>query len=180
MTGSGKECIEKYIKEKTMGIKIDLILIDYRLGDMLGDSVARIVSSFIRSGVVRCDEWSGQLGQFLDSQTRQHCQQANMVQAESSAATIIGIIMGTLGIMCVGVGLTRRIKPQTISKLASWNKLGLDSENRRSFASIQPKNQQTIRCLRIHFIRAYMFRRITIVTETAVIPAFWSLFLHQL
>jgi CheY-like chemotaxis protein len=41
MTGSGKECIEKYIKEKTMGIKIDLILIDYRLGDMLGDSVAR-------------------------------------------------------------------------------------------------------------------------------------------
>jgi hypothetical protein len=78
-----------------------------------------IVSSFIRSGVVRCDEWSGQLGQFLDSQTRQHCQQANMVQAESSAATIIGIIMGALGIMCVGLGLARRIKPQTISKLAS-------------------------------------------------------------
>jgi hypothetical protein len=78
-----------------------------------------VVSSFIRSGVVRCDEWSGQLGQLLDSQTRQHCQRANMLQAESTAATIIGIIMGALGIVCVGVGLTRRIKPQTISKPAS-------------------------------------------------------------
>ena len=58
----------------------------------------------------------GQLGQFLDSQTRQHCQQANMLQAESSAATIIGMITGVLGIVCVGVGLARRIKPQTISK----------------------------------------------------------------
>jgi CheY-like chemotaxis protein len=41
MVDSGEECIEKYIKEKNMGNKIDLILIDYRLGDMLGDSVAR-------------------------------------------------------------------------------------------------------------------------------------------
>jgi CheY-like chemotaxis protein len=41
MTDSGEECIEKYRKEKTMDIKIDLILLDYRLGDMLGDSVAR-------------------------------------------------------------------------------------------------------------------------------------------
>jgi CheY-like chemotaxis protein len=41
MVDSGKDCIEKYIKEKNMGNKIDLILLDYRLGDMLGDSVAR-------------------------------------------------------------------------------------------------------------------------------------------
>ena len=78
-----------------------------------------VVSSYIRSGAVRCDEWYGQLGQFLDSQTRQHCQQANMLQAESSAATIIGMITGALGILCVGVGLARRIKPQTISKPVS-------------------------------------------------------------
>ena len=61
-----------------------------------------VVSSYIRSGAVPCDEWYGQLGQFLDSQTRQHCQQANMLQAESSAATIIGMITGALGIVCVG------------------------------------------------------------------------------
>jgi hypothetical protein len=75
-----------------------------------------VVSSYIRSEAVPCDEWYGQLGQFLDSQTRQHCQQANMLQAESSAATIIGMITGALGIVCVGVGLARRIKLQTISK----------------------------------------------------------------
>jgi CheY-like chemotaxis protein len=52
MTGSGKECIEKYIKEKTMGIKIDLILIDYRLGDMLGDSVARKIRSYNGTNII--------------------------------------------------------------------------------------------------------------------------------
>jgi CheY-like chemotaxis protein len=39
MVDSGGECIEKYIKERTMGNKIDLVLIDYKLGDILGDSV---------------------------------------------------------------------------------------------------------------------------------------------
>jgi DNA-binding response OmpR family regulator len=32
---SGEECIGMFIKEKSMGNKIDLILLDYRLGDML-------------------------------------------------------------------------------------------------------------------------------------------------
>jgi CheY-like chemotaxis protein len=38
---SGKNCIEKFIEEKNRGNKIHLILLDYRLGDMLGDAVAR-------------------------------------------------------------------------------------------------------------------------------------------
>ena len=38
---SGENCIEKYIEEKNRGNKIHLILLDYRLGDMLGDAVAR-------------------------------------------------------------------------------------------------------------------------------------------
>jgi len=38
---SGKECIQKFIHEKQEGKKIDLILLDYKLGDMLGDDVAR-------------------------------------------------------------------------------------------------------------------------------------------
>jgi CheY-like chemotaxis protein len=40
---SGENCIEKYIEEKSRGNKIHLILLDYRLGDMLGDSVARTI-----------------------------------------------------------------------------------------------------------------------------------------
>jgi CheY-like chemotaxis protein len=43
---SGEACIAMYIKEKNMGNKIDLILLDYRLGDMRGDSVARKIKSY--------------------------------------------------------------------------------------------------------------------------------------
>jgi response regulator RpfG family c-di-GMP phosphodiesterase len=38
---SGKGCIQKFIHEKQEGKKIDLILLDYKLGDMPGDDVAR-------------------------------------------------------------------------------------------------------------------------------------------
>jgi CheY-like chemotaxis protein len=37
---SGKGCIEKFIEEKQKGKKIDVLLLDYKLGDMLGDIVA--------------------------------------------------------------------------------------------------------------------------------------------
>jgi CheY-like chemotaxis protein len=38
---SGEECIERYIEETNRGNKIHLILLDYKLDDMNGDSVAR-------------------------------------------------------------------------------------------------------------------------------------------
>lgn len=38
--GSGKDCIEKFVEEKHKGRKIDVLVLDYRLGDMLGDIVA--------------------------------------------------------------------------------------------------------------------------------------------
>lgn len=37
---SGKLCIEKFIELRRKGIKIDVLLLDYRLGDVLGDYVA--------------------------------------------------------------------------------------------------------------------------------------------
>src|SRR5919202_2489379 len=37
---SGKDCIEKFVEEKHKGKKIDILLLDYKLGDMLGDIVA--------------------------------------------------------------------------------------------------------------------------------------------
>jgi response regulator RpfG family c-di-GMP phosphodiesterase len=42
--GSGEECIEKYVKEISRGNKIHLILLDYKLSDMRGDSVARKIN----------------------------------------------------------------------------------------------------------------------------------------
>jgi CheY-like chemotaxis protein len=42
LVGSGEDCIDKYIEEKSLGNEIHLIFLDYRLGSsMFGDSVAR-------------------------------------------------------------------------------------------------------------------------------------------
>jgi len=37
---SGKECIERFIEEKHKGRQVHVLLLDYKLGDMLGDIVA--------------------------------------------------------------------------------------------------------------------------------------------
>ena len=37
---SGKDCLEKFLEEKHKGKKVDLLLLDYKLGDMTGDIVA--------------------------------------------------------------------------------------------------------------------------------------------
>ena len=41
LVDSGENCVEKFIEEKNQGKKIHLILLDYGLSDMRGDSVAR-------------------------------------------------------------------------------------------------------------------------------------------
>jgi len=37
---SGKACIEKYMEQTVRGKKIDVVLLDYRLGDSTGDNIA--------------------------------------------------------------------------------------------------------------------------------------------
>jgi CheY-like chemotaxis protein len=49
---SGEACIATYIKEKNLGNKIDLILLDYRLLDMGGDSVAREIRSYNGTNII--------------------------------------------------------------------------------------------------------------------------------
>jgi response regulator RpfG family c-di-GMP phosphodiesterase len=46
LVSSGEDCIDKFIKENNKGNKIHLILLDYKLGDMLGDSVARKIKEY--------------------------------------------------------------------------------------------------------------------------------------
>ena len=46
LVSSGEDCIDKYIDEKNQGNKIQLILLDYRLGGMFGDSVARKIKEY--------------------------------------------------------------------------------------------------------------------------------------
>jgi CheY-like chemotaxis protein len=44
--GSGEDCIEKYLEEMNRRNKVPLILLDYRWGDMFGDSVARTIKQY--------------------------------------------------------------------------------------------------------------------------------------
>ena len=37
---SGRECLTKYNDERLQGRKVDVLILDYKLGDMLGDEVA--------------------------------------------------------------------------------------------------------------------------------------------
>ena len=46
LANSGGNCIEKFIEEKNQGNRIPLILLDYKLGDMFGDSVARTIKQY--------------------------------------------------------------------------------------------------------------------------------------
>ena len=46
LVDSGKNCVEKFIEEKNQGNKIHLILLDYRLSDMRGDSVAHKIKEY--------------------------------------------------------------------------------------------------------------------------------------
>ncbi len=52
LVGSGEECIDKYIEERSHGNEIHLILLDYRLGSMLGDSVARKIKEYNETKII--------------------------------------------------------------------------------------------------------------------------------
>ncbi len=46
LASSGEDCIDRFLEEKNRGNKIHLILLDFRLGDMFGDSVARTIKQY--------------------------------------------------------------------------------------------------------------------------------------
>ena len=46
LVSSGEDCIKKFVEEKNRGNKIHLILLDYKLGDIFGDSVARKIKEY--------------------------------------------------------------------------------------------------------------------------------------
>ena len=50
--GSGEECIEKYTEETRRGNRIHLILLDYKLGTMWGDSVARKINECDETNII--------------------------------------------------------------------------------------------------------------------------------
>ena len=52
MVDSGEECINKCIEELNWGNKIHLILLDYKLDGMMGDSVARKIKEYTETKII--------------------------------------------------------------------------------------------------------------------------------
>jgi response regulator RpfG family c-di-GMP phosphodiesterase len=46
LISSGEECIKRFIEEKNQGNKIRLLLLDYKIGDMSGDFIARKIKEY--------------------------------------------------------------------------------------------------------------------------------------
>ena len=52
MVASGEKCVEKYIKEINRGNKIHLVLLDYKLHGIMGDSVARKLKEYSETKII--------------------------------------------------------------------------------------------------------------------------------
>ena len=52
LVDSGEECIAKYIEEINRGNRINLVLLDYRLCDIMGDSVARKIKEYGKTKII--------------------------------------------------------------------------------------------------------------------------------
>jgi response regulator RpfG family c-di-GMP phosphodiesterase len=49
---SGQECLTKYSDQQVQGKKVDALIVDYKLGDMLGDEVACKIQEMNRTKVI--------------------------------------------------------------------------------------------------------------------------------
>ena len=52
MADSGEKCVKKYVEELDRGNKIDLVLLDYKIYDMLGDSVALKIKEYSETKII--------------------------------------------------------------------------------------------------------------------------------
>ena len=52
MIDSGEECIDRFMEEKNRGNKIHLMLLDYKMGGILGDSVARKIKEYSGTKII--------------------------------------------------------------------------------------------------------------------------------
>ncbi|HZD35374.1 MAG TPA: response regulator [Nitrososphaeraceae archaeon] len=68
LVGSGEDCIDRFIQEKYRGNRIHLLLLDYKLGDMRGDLVARKIKELNGTKIILISAYDldGELVQELE------------------------------------------------------------------------------------------------------------------
>ena len=92
--GSGKDCIDKFIKEKNGGNEIHLLLLDYRLGDMFGDSVARTIKQYNGTKIVLISAYD--LDNALVKELEEKNQIANYIKKPIQIDDLIELVADTV------------------------------------------------------------------------------------
>ena len=52
LVNSGEECIKRFTEERKRGNKIHLLLVDYKIGDMSGDLIAREIKDYSETKII--------------------------------------------------------------------------------------------------------------------------------
>ena len=94
LASSGKECIDRFLEEKNQGNKVHLILLDYRLGDMMGDSVARTIKQYNGTKIILISAYD------LDSEFVKELEEnkyiVKYIEKPIQVADLIGIVTSTI------------------------------------------------------------------------------------
>ena len=91
---SGKSCIYRFVEEKKYGNKIHLLLLDYRLGDMFGDSVARKIKRYNGVKIILISAYD--LDEDLIRELEENSYIARYVEKPIHIANLIEIVANTI------------------------------------------------------------------------------------
>jgi CheY-like chemotaxis protein len=94
LANSGGNCIEKFIEEKNRGNKIHLILLDYRLGDMFGDSVARTIKQYNGTKIILISAYDLDSALVKDLEENNHI--ANYIKKPIQIDDLIELVADTV------------------------------------------------------------------------------------
>jgi CheY-like chemotaxis protein len=95
LVSSGKECVERFIEEKERGNKIHLILLDYRLGDMFGDSVAKKIKEYNGTIIVLISAYD--MDYILMNELEENRYIAKSIAKPIELVNLLGIVASTIG-----------------------------------------------------------------------------------
>ena len=94
LVSSGEDCIDRFIKEKNQGNRIHLILLDYRLGDMMGDSVARKIKEYNGTKIILISAYD--LDSELINELKENSYIARYLEKPIHIANLIEIVASTI------------------------------------------------------------------------------------
>ena len=94
LASSGENCIDRFLEEKNRGNKVHLILLDYRLGDMFGDSVARTIKQYNGTKIILISAYD--LDSALVKELEENNHIANYIKKPIQIDDLIEIVADTV------------------------------------------------------------------------------------